>query len=78
VPINLNIRLLVRSVDVIHSFTVPRIGFKIDAIPGRVNQVGVNLNRSGLYFGQCSEICGINHRFMPIVIEGNFIKNFLI
>lgn len=77
VPINLNLRILIRSLDVIHSFTVPRIGIKVDAIPGRLNQVNINVNRPGLFYGQCSEICGVNHRFIPIVLESNRIKNFL-
>nr|YP_010934886.1 cytochrome c oxidase subunit II [Blastothrix speciosa]WKV28877.1 cytochrome c oxidase subunit II [Blastothrix speciosa] len=76
-PMNLNIRVLVSSLDVIHSFTVPSLGFKIDAVPGRLNQINLNINRPGIFFGQCSEICGINHSFMPIVLESNSIKNFL-
>nr|AZL93210.1 cytochrome c oxidase subunit 2 [Eupelmus sp. ZJUH_2016012] len=77
IPINSQIRLLISSADVIHSFTVPVLGMKVDAIPGRINQVSINLNRSGLFFGQCSEICGINHSFMPIVIEGTFVMKFM-
>nr|WDE24466.1 cytochrome c oxidase subunit 2 [Psyllaephagus sp.] len=77
IPMNLNIRLLISSLDVIHSFTVPSVGFKVDAIPGRINQININLNRPGLFFGQCSEICGVNHSFMPIVIEANKFDYFL-
>uniref|UniRef100_A0AAU7BN97 Cytochrome c oxidase subunit 2 n=1 Tax=Psyllaephagus populi TaxID=3122998 RepID=A0AAU7BN97_9HYME len=77
VPMNLNVRLLISSLDVIHSFTVPSVGFKVDAIPGRINQININLNRPGLFFGQCSEICGVNHSFMPIVIESNKFNCFL-
>lgn len=76
-PINLNLRILLSSLDVIHSFTVPSIGVKVDCVPGRLNQININLNRPGLFYGQCSEICGVNHRFMPIVIERNSIDNFL-
>nr|YP_011004805.1 cytochrome c oxidase subunit II [Anagyrus jenniferae]WPT46946.1 cytochrome c oxidase subunit II [Anagyrus jenniferae] len=76
-PLNLNVRVLISSLDVIHSFTVPSIGVKVDAIPGRLNQINMNINRPGVFFGQCSEICGVNHSFMPIVLESNNIKNFL-
>lgn len=69
VPFNSQIRLLVTSADVIHSWTIPSLGVKIDATPGRLNQVGFSTNRSGLFYGQCSEICGANHRFIPIVLE---------
>nr|YP_010531127.1 cytochrome c oxidase subunit II [Runaria punctata]UXW93349.1 cytochrome c oxidase subunit II [Runaria punctata] len=68
-PINTPIRLLVTSTDVIHSWTVPSLGIKIDAIPGRLNQITTIISRPGLFTGQCSEICGINHSFMPINLE---------
>ncbi len=68
-PINLNIRAVVTSADVIHSLAIPRLGIKIDAIPGRLNQVGFFALRSGVYYGQCSEICGANHSFIPIALE---------
>nr|APF47432.1 cytochrome c oxidase subunit II [Microplitis incurvatus] len=71
------IRGLVSSVDVIHSWTVPSMGIKVDSIPGRMNQFILMINRSGLYFGQCSEICGLNHSFMPIVLECVKTKKFL-
>lgn len=76
-PLNFKIRGLISSLDVIHSWTIPSLGIKIDAIPGRINQFIIIINRSGLYFGQCSEICGINHRFMPIVLEVSTLKKFL-
>nr|ALY11305.1 cytochrome c oxidase subunit II [Obrium sp. NS-2015] len=69
VPYKIQIRLIVTSADVIHSWTVPSLGVKIDATPGRLNQTSFIINRPGLFFGQCSEICGINHSFMPIVVE---------
>jgi len=75
-PFNTNTRFLVLSADVIHSWTVPSLGLKIDAIPGRLNQIFSFLYRPGLFFGQCSEICGANHRFIPIVIESTSLKNF--
>nr|AAT97382.1 cytochrome c oxidase subunit II [Micropsectra roseiventris] len=68
-PINNQIRILVTATDVLHSWTIPSLGVKIDANPGRLNQTNFFINRPGLFFGQCSEICGANHSFMPIVIE---------
>lgn len=68
-PINSQIRIIVTAADVIHSWTIPALGVKIDGTPGRLNQSNFYINRPGLYFGQCSEICGANHRFMPIIIE---------
>lgn len=68
-PINTEIRVLVTAKDVIHSWTIPRLGVKADAIPGRLNQIGFTLTRPGVFYGQCSEICGQNHSFMPIAIE---------
>jgi len=67
-PSNTHLRLLVTSVDVLHSWTIPSFGVKIDACPGRLNQINVFLKRIGMFFGQCSEICGVNHGFMPIVL----------
>nr|AGR27974.1 cytochrome c oxidase subunit II [Mecinus dorsalis]AGR27975.1 cytochrome c oxidase subunit II [Mecinus dorsalis]AGR27976.1 cytochrome c oxidase subunit II [Mecinus dorsalis] len=69
IPFNSQIRIIVSSMDVIHSWTIPSLGVKIDATPGRLNQTNFNINRTSLFFGQCSEICGANHSFMPIVIE---------
>nr|QVJ97786.1 cytochrome c oxidase subunit II [Macrophya dolichogaster] len=68
-PLNTQMRILTSSTDVIHSWTIPSLGKKIDAIPGRLNQISLMIKRPGLFFGQCSEICGANHSFMPIVIE---------
>nr|QPB70933.1 cytochrome c oxidase subunit II [Orestes draegeri] len=68
-PSNTFIRMIVTSTDVIHSWTLPSTGVKIDGTPGRLNQSSLMFNRNGLIFGQCSEICGTNHSFMPIVIE---------
>nr|YP_010400414.1 cytochrome c oxidase subunit II [Cotesia flavipes]UQS76143.1 cytochrome c oxidase subunit 2 [Cotesia flavipes] len=76
-PKSFMIRGLVSSVDVIHSWTIPSLGVKVDSIPGRMNQFFLMINRSGLFFGQCSEICGLNHSFMPIVLEVVKLKNFL-
>nr|ALO76220.1 cytochrome c oxidase subunit 2 [Pleophylla sp. PLE01] len=68
-PFNSQIRLIVTAADVIHSWTIPTLSVKIDATPGRLNQTSFLINRAGLLYGQCSEICGANHSFMPIVIE---------
>nr|YP_010554804.1 cytochrome c oxidase subunit II [Sternochetus gravis]UYP50689.1 cytochrome c oxidase subunit II [Sternochetus gravis] len=81
IPFNSQIRIIVTSTDVIHSWTVPSLGVKIDGTPGRLNQSNFNINRTGLFFGQCSEICGANHSFMPIVIESispSFFLNWII
>nr|YP_010507346.1 cytochrome c oxidase subunit II [Amphionides reynaudii]UXG18825.1 cytochrome c oxidase subunit 2 [Amphionides reynaudii] len=77
VPMNTQIRVLVSAADVIHSWTVPSLGVKADAVPGRLNQISFTVTRPGLFFGQCSEICGANHSFMPIVVESTSIKSFL-
>nr|QXJ79764.1 cytochrome c oxidase subunit 2 [Suinzona borowieci]QXJ79777.1 cytochrome c oxidase subunit 2 [Suinzona borowieci] len=77
VPFESQIRMLVTAADVIHSWTIPSLGVKIDATPGRLNQISFSTNRSGLFFGQCSEICGANHSFMPIVMESISPKYFI-
>lgn len=68
-PIGVEIRFLVTSADVIHAWTIPALGVKVDAVPGRLNQLGFTVNRPGVFYGQCSEICGSNHSFIPISIE---------
>lgn len=77
IPINSQVRTLITAADVLHSWTVPSLGIKADAVPGRLNQVNFYSNRPGLYFGQCSEICGANHRFIPIVLESVTPKTFI-
>jgi cytochrome c oxidase subunit 2 len=69
VPIETSIQILIRSADVLHSWTVPAAGIKADACPGRLNQLKFISHRPGLFYGQCSEICGANHRFIPICME---------
>nr|QAY82044.1 cytochrome c oxidase subunit II [Acrocrypta assamensis] len=69
IPLESNIRMLITSMDVIHSWTIPSLGIKVDATPGRLNQMKFITNQTGIFYGQCSEICGTNHSFMPIVIE---------
>ncbi|MEM6812164.1 MAG: cytochrome c oxidase subunit II [Pseudomonadota bacterium] len=68
-PIDTNIRFLITAADVIHSFTVPPFGFKKDAVPGRLSETWVKIDKPGVYYGQCSEICGTGHAFMPIEIH---------
>lgn len=77
VPFNTDLRVLVSSADVLHSWTVPSLGVKADAIPGRLNQISFRCLRPGVYFGQCSEICGANHRFMPIAVERVDSRSFV-
>nr|AIW06388.1 cytochrome c oxidase subunit II [Ichneumonidae sp. MT-2014] len=77
IPMCNKIRMLINSSDVIHSWTIPSMGVKIDSIPGRINQTMINSTRPGLFYGQCSEICGMNHSFMPIVIESTNNLNFM-
>jgi len=76
-PIQTEIRLLTTASDVIHSWTIPSLGIKADAVPGRLNQLSFSINRAGVYYGQCSEICGTNHSFIPIVLETINIKSFI-
>nr|YP_009443401.1 cytochrome c oxidase subunit II [Diaphorina lycii]ATR80185.1 cytochrome c oxidase subunit 2 [Diaphorina lycii] len=77
VPLNCQTRLITSSHDVLHSWTVPSMGIKMDATPGRLNQISLFPNRSGKFFGQCSEICGANHSFMPIVVDVIPMKFFI-
>nr|WNL54396.1 cytochrome c oxidase subunit II [Amitermes lonnbergianus] len=76
-PMNSPIRMIVTAADVLHSWTVPSLGVKTDATPGRLNQVSFSINRPGLLYGQCSEICGANHSFMPIVVESVSTNQFI-
>lgn len=69
VPINTNVRVITTSSDVIHSWAVPAFGVKRDSVPGRLNETWFNVQKEGVYYGQCSELCGVKHGFMPIVVE---------
>ena len=69
VPVNKNVRVQVIGADVIHAFAVPSFGIKIDAIPGRLNETWFKATREGMYYGQCSELCGKDHAFMPIAVR---------
>jgi cytochrome c oxidase subunit 2 len=77
VPESTHIRFVITSGDVIHSFACPSLAIKCDAYPGRLNQISIFVNRIGVFYGQCSEICGILHSSMPIVIESQDIPSFL-
>jgi len=75
-PRGTRIRLLTTSADVIHSWALPAAGVKMDAIPGRLNQVTLFFNRAGTFHGQCSELCGVNHGFMPITVKALSVERF--
>ncbi|MEZ0223812.1 MAG: cytochrome c oxidase subunit II [Alphaproteobacteria bacterium] len=68
-PVDTNIRLLITAVDVIHAWAVPSFGVKLDAMPGRMNETWVRIDKEGTFYGQCSELCGTNHAFMPIEVN---------
>nr|YP_097274.1 cytochrome c oxidase subunit II [Bolitoglossa n. sp. RLM-2004]AAU20724.1 cytochrome c oxidase subunit II [Bolitoglossa n. sp. RLM-2004] len=76
VPMESPIRMLISAEDVLHSWAVPSMGIKTDAIPGRLNQTTFTSSRPGVFYGQCSEICGANHSFMPIVLEATPLTHF--
>lgn len=77
VPILTQVRILVSGADVLHSFAVPCLSVKLDAIPGRLNQTHFFIKRPGVFYGQCSEICGANHSFMPIVVEAVSLEKYV-
>lgn len=76
-PVGVYVRLNVSSADVLHSWAVPSLGIKIDAVPHRINSGVIFLQRTGVFYGQCSEICGVNHGFMPIVVKSVSIENYI-
>nr|ATY40854.1 cytochrome c oxidase subunit II [Colponema vietnamica] len=76
-PVRTHIRFLITSEDVIHSWAIPSLGIKMDAIPGRINQIFTYIPYNGTYYGQCSELCGVNHGFMPIAIKAISFDTFL-
>nr|WGO58187.1 cytochrome c oxidase subunit II [Allacta xizangensis] len=76
-PMNSFIRIIITAADVLHSWTIPSLGVKADATPGRLNQLSFMINRPGVFYGQCSEICGANHSFMPIMIESIPMNHFI-
>src|SRR6185437_16071628 len=69
VPVDATVRVQVTGADVIHSFAVPSFGVKIDAVPGRLNETWFNVRKTGIYYGQCSQLCGKDHAFMPIAVR---------
>ena len=76
-PYLTEVRFLISAADVLHSWTIPALGIKADAIPGRLNQLNILINRPGVFYGQCSEICGANHSFIPITLEAVKPSDFL-
>ena len=76
-PVATHIRVLVTSADVLHSWAIPSLGVKCDAVPGRLNQLSLFMQREGIFYGQCSELCGANHGFMPIVVESVCLDDYL-
>jgi heme/copper-type cytochrome/quinol oxidase subunit 2 len=76
-PVGVYVRINVTAADVLHSWAVPSLGIKIDAVPHRINSGIIFLQRTGVFYGQCSEICGVNHGFMPIVVKGVSVDNFV-
>lgn len=77
IPVNTHVRFIVTSSDVLHCWAVPSLGIKMDAVPGRLNQTSTLAQREGVYYGQCSEICGVNHGFMPIAVEAVSLESYL-
>jgi cytochrome c oxidase subunit 2 len=76
-PIDTHVRLIITAADVLHCWTIPSFGVKRDACPGRLNQASLFITRPGVFFGQCSEICGVNHGFMPIAVEAMSLENYV-
>ncbi len=77
-PIKTHIRVIITSSDVLHSWAIPSLGVKLDACPGRLNQTSMFIKRPGVFYGQCSEICGVNHGFMPIAIEAVSLSKYIV
>ena len=77
IPVNTHVRMIMTSADVLHSWAVPSLGVKTDAVPGRLNQTPIFVKREGVFYGQCSELCGANHAFMPIVVEAVSLDNYI-
>lgn len=76
-PYQIETTIITTSADVLHAFALPSVGVKMDAIPGRLNRIRVFIDKPGVYYGQCSEICGANHSFMPIVVEAISLSDFV-
>lgn len=76
IPANTHVRVIITAADVIHCWSIPSLGVKLDAIPGRLNQTNLLAYREGVFYGHCNEICGVNHAFMPIVVEAVNLKKY--
>ena len=76
-PVNTSIRIQVSSNDVIHAFAIPSLALKCDAVPGRLNSLGLTINRPSTYYGQCSELCGVMHGFMPIGLKAVYVPSYI-
>lgn len=76
-PVDTHVRLIVTSADVLHSWTIPSFGVKMDACPGRLNEASLFIQRPGVFYGQCSEICGVNHGFIPIAVEALKLEDYV-
>ena len=76
-PVETHVRVVITSADVLHCWAIPSFGIKMDACPGRLNQTSMFIKREGVYYGQCSEICGVNHGFMPICIEAVSLEDYV-
>jgi cytochrome c oxidase subunit 2 len=77
VPYQIETTVIATSADVLHAWALPAMGVKIDAVPGRLNRFSIFVDKPGVYYGQCSEICGANHSFIPIVVEAVDLKDFI-
>merc|ERR1711964_924169 len=77
VPVNTHVRVIITAADVLHCWAVPALGVKLDACPGRLNQTSFFANREGVFYGQCSEICGVNHGQMPIAVEAVSLEDYV-
>lgn len=76
-PVDTHVRLIITAADVLHCWAMPSFGVKMDACPGRLNQTSIFIKREGTYYGQCSEICGVNHGFMPIVVDAVSLEDYV-
>jgi len=76
-PVDTHVRLIITAADVLHCWAMPSFGVKMDACPGRLNQTSIFIKREGTYYGQCSEICGVNHGFMPIVVDAVSLEDYI-
>ena len=77
IPVDTHVRFIVQGADVIHDFAVPSLGLKVDALPGRLNQASTYSERIGTFYGQCSEICGVYHGFMPVAVQSLHLPDYL-